>query len=237
MKNIIILLLFLLSANIEILSQRVAFINSKTIREKFPEAQQAQQRVQSMNEEWKREIDAMQQKIDNMEFELKKNRLVWTESERIAKENELLNYKKQRDEYARQVYETNGKFDNAITTIFTPVEEKIYAAVQQVAADKGFDIILDQSIQPLPYVNYKYDLTIDVLKVLGVDVSELEKELQDKIEKDPRNAETESKVPRRRSRTDKNEQIKQERQFDERETPKTKPDPDEIKELSKPKNR
>ncbi len=108
--------------------------------------------------------------------------------------------------------------------------------MQQVAADKGFDIILDQSIQPLPYVNYKYDLTINVLKVLGVDVSDLEKELQDKIEKDPRNAETESKVPRRRSRTDKNDQIKQDRQFEDRETPKTKPNPDEIKELSKPRN-
>ena len=225
-----------------IYAQRVAFMNSQTIREKLPEAQQAQQRVQSMNEEWKRELDAQQMKIENLEFEIKKNRLVWTESERIAKENELLTLKKQREENARQIYEPNGKYDNAVKTIYTGVEEKIYAAVQQVAADKGFDIILDQSIQPLPYVNYKYDLTVHILKVLGVEVTELEKELKDKIDKDPRNVETESKVPRKRSRTGSNDKIQsneEDRDFEQpqKQDPNKPVNPDEIKQLSKPRNR
>jgi outer membrane protein len=197
-----VVLAVVLSLNVSY-AQRVGFINSKTIREKFPEAQQAQQRVQSMTDEWKRELDAMQLRIDNLEFEIKKNRLVWTETERIAKENELLAQKKAREDNARQIFEPKGKYDVAVKTVFTAVEEKIFAAVQQVASDKGFDVILDQSIQPLPYVNYKYDLTVNVLKTLGVEVEELEKELQDKIDKDPRNVEKESKTPRKRSR-DKN---------------------------------
>jgi outer membrane protein len=221
-------------------AQRVGFINSKTIREKFPEAQQAQQRVQSMTDEWKRELDAMQLRIDNLEFEIKKNRLVWTETERIAKENELLTQKKQREENARQIFEPNGKYDVAVKTVFTAVEEKIFAAVQQVASDKGFDVILDQSIQPLPYVNYKYDLTVPVLKILGVEVEDLEKELQDKIDKDPRNVEKESKTPRKRSR-DRNASEPQgtdERKFEQPEVPdqlqQKKIDTNNIKTMSMP---
>lgn len=236
MKKYILILVSLILASSSLFAQRVAFFNSQTVREKYPDAQQAQQRVQSMTDEWKRELDAMQMKIDNLDFEIKKNRLVWTESERIGKDTELLNLKKQRDNNARQIFEPNGKYDEAVKTIFTSVEEKIYAAVQQVAADKGFDIIWDQSIQPLAYVNYKYDLTVNILKVLGVEVAELEKELKDKIEKDPRNIETESKAPRRRSRTSKSTEDNQERQFEQNNPDNQNANPDEIKKLSKPRN-
>ncbi len=198
--NHIILPLLIIFLSSNAYSQKVGFINSNTIREKFPEAQQAQQRVQSMTDEWKRELDAMQQKIDNLEFEIKKNRLIWTETERLSKESEWGNLKKNREDYAKSIFGPNGKYDEAVKTIYTPVEEKIYAAVQQVSSDQGFDIIIDQSIQPLPYVNYKYDMTVKVLKNLGVNVDELEKELAERIEKDPRNQQKESKIPKRRGR-------------------------------------
>ncbi|PKL86291.1 MAG: hypothetical protein CVV22_03800 [Ignavibacteriae bacterium HGW-Ignavibacteriae-1] len=201
-RNVALFVLMLIASANVALAQRVAFINSNTIREKFPEGQQAQQRVQSMIDEWKRELDAMQQKIDNLEFEIKKNRLIWTEDERRTKESELASQKRVREDYAKTVFEQSGKHDQALKTIYTPVEEKIYAAVQKVAADQGFDIILDQSIQPLPYVNYKFDLTVNVLRELGVDVSELEKDLQDRIEKDPRNEQKISRTPRQRGRGD-----------------------------------
>lgn len=190
--------LLLITTSISLLAQKVGFVNSNTIREKFPDAMQSQQRVQSMTDEWKRELDAMQQKVDNLEFEIKKNRLIWTETERQNKESELGMLIKNREDFAKSVFEPKGKYDLAVETIFTPVEEKIYAAIQQVASDQGFDIIIDQSVQPLPYVNYKYDMTVKVLKNLGVDVSDLEKDLQDRIDKDPRNQKRESKIPARR---------------------------------------
>ena len=185
--------------NIDAFSQKVGFINSTMIREKLPEAQQAEQRIQSMTDEWKREISALTLKIESLEFEIKKNRLIWTDSEKAEKEKELQTTKKTRDDLAKSTFEPNGKYDNAVKTVVAPVEEKIFAAVQQVASDQGFDIVLDQAVQPMAYGNYKYDLTLKVLKLLGVDTDELEKELQDKIDKDPRNQKTESKNPRKKT--------------------------------------
>ncbi len=64
-----------------------------------------------------------------------------------------------------------------------------------------YDIIWDKSVNPLPYTNFKYDLTVKVLRKLGVDVKKLEDELRQKISKDPRNQEKETKsAPRGRSR-------------------------------------
>lgn len=200
MKIFKIAILILLMMPALALSQRVGFINSVMIRENLPEAKQADQRIQSIVEEWKREINDFEQQIENLEFEIKKNRLVWTEYERNEKEAELETLITKKEDFVKGKFEPGGEYDGVIKEISVVIETKISAAVRQVAIDKGFDIILDQSEQPIPYLNYKYDLTLSVLKSLGVDVKNMEKDLEKKIEQDPRNQRKESKRPTRRRR-------------------------------------
>lgn len=206
MKNIVIIGFLFVAFTVQLFSQRVAFINSNMIRNKFPEAQQAEQRIRSFVDEWKREISIMQKNIDNLEFEINKNRLIWTEEEKANKEKELRELREQNEGYAKAKFAPNGEYDLIVRQIMLPVDQKIAAAVQKVANQKNFDIVFDQSVQPLAYVNFKYDLTLDVLKELGVDITELEKELQEKIQKDPANQKKETVQPRRVSRTKKSQQ-------------------------------
>ncbi len=207
MNNTRFLFIIILLAPIQLFAQRVGFIASDIIREKFPEAKQAEQRIRSVVEEWKRELEDMDKRIENLKFEINKNRLIWTEEEKRNKEKELEDLTTQKLTYSRKKFEPGGEYDILVKTIMQPVEEKIYAAVQKVAAENGFDIIWDKSTNPLAYVNYKYDLTLKVLRELGVDVSQMEKELQEKISKDPRNqvkVETPS-TQRKKQRTTKKE--------------------------------
>jgi outer membrane protein len=202
MKNhltrVAIILLALISLPLcEANAQKIAFFSSSMVREYFPDAQQAGQRVQSLVEEWKRELDVRQQEIDALEFEIQKNRLIWTNKEKLEKEQELQDMKKNREGFAQDKFAPNGQYDKVSKDLLGVVEIKIYAAVQQVAADNNFDMILDQSQVPMPYVNYKYDMTNQILRKLGVDTKALEKELQDKIAKDPRNEQKKSQSPRR----------------------------------------
>ncbi len=204
---IAVILTFVCSSNLS--AQKVGFINSNTIRTKFPEAISAEQRVQSVVEDWKRELAETQNQIEELEFEMKKNRLIWSDREKAAKERKLKELLKKREGFAKIKFESGGEYDKIVKEIMSPIEEKIFASVQTVASDEGYDIILDQSIQPIPYVNFKYDLTIKVLKVLGVETEDLEKDLQQKIDKDPRNQKKESKKPRsRRARRSRNDPTK-----------------------------
>ncbi|MBI5324567.1 MAG: OmpH family outer membrane protein [Ignavibacteriae bacterium] len=182
-------------------SQKVAFIASEVIRENFTEAKQADQRINTIVNEWKRELETIEKNIDILESEIKKNRLIWTDYEKQEKEKELENLKTEKMTFARTKYETNGEYDKIVKDIFKPIWEKIYAAVQEVSNEEGYDIIFDKSVQPLPYTNYKYDLTVKVLRKLGVDVDALEKEQQEKINKDPRNQQKQSKEPPKRTKS------------------------------------
>jgi outer membrane protein len=224
-----ILLLVLIMSN-SLYSQRVAFINSQMIRSKYPESQAAEQRIRSFVDEWKREMGVMQKNIDNLEFEISKNRLIWTEEEKGQKEKDLISLKEQYDGFAKAKFSPNGEYDIIVKQIMLPIDQKIAVAVQGVANSRKFDIVFDQSIQPLAYVNFKFDLTLEVLKQLGVDVSEFEKELQDKIQKDPANVQKESVKPRKVSRTKKQTDTREMERTDEPPTnePPTEEPPVEV---------
>lgn len=186
-------------------AQKVGYIASDAIRTRWPEMQQAEQRIQSMVDDWKREATERQKAIDQLDAEIKKNRLVWSAEERQQKEAEIQRLKDERERFLKQKFEPGGEYDQQTQLILRPVEEKLHAAVQDVAANEGFDIVLDKSTQTIPYVNPKYDLTVKVMKKLNITADDLEKELAKAIEEDPRNkAERQRQsppTPRRRSRT------------------------------------
>jgi outer membrane protein len=164
-------------------AQKVGFIASDVIREQFTEAQQADQRIRTVVEEWKRELNDLELQIQDLEQDIQRNRLVWSDEEKTKKDADLEVLKRQKLEYARKKFESGGEYDMTVKTIMKPIEEKIYAAIQNVASDEGYDIIWDKSVNPLPYTNFKYDLTVKVLRKLGVDVKKLEDELQQKFPK------------------------------------------------------
>lgn len=203
MKTLVVFAALAALLTMPAVAQRIAFIDSKTIREKFPEAKQAEQRLQSMVDDWKRELDDRQRVIVGIEEDLKKNRLVWTDAERAEKEAELEKKRKEREEFATRKFGPNGEYDAAVALVFRGVEEKIYAAVQEAALEENYDIVWDKSTQPLAFINTKYDLTVKALKKLGIDVEEMEEQQKKQIESDPRNKEKDPKktVPGTRRRT------------------------------------
>jgi Skp family chaperone for outer membrane proteins len=230
MKKFIIFISILFA--FPVFAQKTGFVSSELIRQKFPDAQQSEQRIQSIVDSWKREVEAMQKKIESLEFEIKKNRLIWTDQERIDKENELEKTKKIKQDFLNSKYEPGGEYDKTVQAIMQPIETKIYAIIQEVSSEEGYDIVIDQSTTTMPYVNFKYDLTVKVLKKMGVDVEVLEKEQKEKIDKDPRNQKQETKVPtgtRKVNRNDPNKKIDKDKELEKEKKPEEKKETEEKK--------
>ncbi|HYF03075.1 MAG TPA: OmpH family outer membrane protein [Patescibacteria group bacterium] len=183
------------AASAGVFAQKVGYIASHVIRERFPDAQAAQQRIQSLEEEWKRELDEMQQKIKALEAEMQKNRLVWSDAERSEKEALLQKTRKDREDFARRKFSPQGEYDAAVTEILKPVEEKIYAAVQDISSSENYDIVWDKSTQPLVFINPRYDLTVKVMKRLNISVEDLEKKQEQAIEENDARNKTKEKEP------------------------------------------
>ena len=128
--KILLILCFFAFATPSLFSQRVGFVNSETIRKKFPDAEQAEQRIQTIVDEWKREIKSMQEQIDKLEYDIKKNRLIWSDEELQKNETDLAKLKKSKTDYATDKFQPGGEFDKTVKAIQTPIEIKIYEAIK-----------------------------------------------------------------------------------------------------------
>ncbi|MCX6153262.1 MAG: OmpH family outer membrane protein [Candidatus Kapabacteria bacterium] len=192
-------LFFFLGHNL--LAQKVGFISSDLIKGKYNEVKQGELRINSIVDEWKREIEGMNRQITSADSNIQKNRLIWSDGERAEKMKELDDIKRKRQDYTKSKFDNGGDYDKVVQMIMQPIEQKIYAATQEVASEESYDFIFDQSQVPIPYTNFKYDLTVKVLRKLGVNTDELEKDQKKKIEADPRNKKAVSKdAPRKTSR-------------------------------------
>jgi outer membrane protein len=177
-------------------AQKIGYVSTEAIRDKFEPGKAAEARLQSAVDEWKAELATRQKDIDELEVEYKKNRLIWTDQERQQKEKEIEEKRRDRDRFAKDKFEPGGEHDKLAKDLLGAVWQKIYTAVQKVAAAEGYDMVWDKATQPLVYVNAKFDLTVKVMKELGIDAGDMEKKQKDAIENDPRNKR--ANEPRRR---------------------------------------
>gem|GEM_PF-3294822 len=202
LTSIVGTVLLFLVATTSVYSQKIGYFSSKGVLERLPESAQIEQQIRSTWEEWERELDLKKKDIQELEIEIRNNRLIWSDGEHIEKDKELVRKKEERDAFAKIKFSPSGEVDKLPTTLYKPLVEKVYAAVQKVSNSKGFDLIFDKSTHQMAYVNPKFDITIYILEELGVDVSEDLDKLKKAIESDPRNQRIEPKqAPQKKSRS------------------------------------
>jgi len=190
-------------------AQKVGYVATDLIRQRFPEAQKVDQRIMQIAKEWKHQIERQRQEIRSLEEEIQKNRLIWSAAERKQKEQELAKKKQALEQEIERKFGVGGEFDQLVKKLMKPVEEKIAAAIKETAEARGYDIIWDKSQQPLLYTNPRYDITIEVMERLGINVEDLKAEFEKLLEKAPLKKERRRSVRPRRPPT-KEERLKKE---------------------------
>jgi outer membrane protein len=148
---------------------KYAVINTKYILDKIPEYKEADKKLKALGDQWQSEIDAKQIALDKMyknyeaeQFmlseELKKKR----EDELFVREKELRDLQKKRFGYEGDLFKERQK-------LVKPIQDKVYNAVQKLAASYAYDFILDKSEGiTIIFADPKLDKSDDVLRQLGV---------------------------------------------------------------------
>lgn len=168
-------------------AQKVGFVATQVVRDRFYEYKTAQTRIEEIASGWKREMDEMQASITSLEQDIQKKRLIWTDAELREKDSIVTKKRRDREEFIRRKFNAGGEFDTVATNYLRPVEAKITAAVQDVAASEGYDIVLDKASSPLMVSNPRYDLTVKVMEKLSIFADDLKAKQKEAIEKDSQN--------------------------------------------------
>ncbi|MDI9338051.1 MAG: OmpH family outer membrane protein [Alphaproteobacteria bacterium] len=164
-----LILSFVLCAFLAQSQQRYAVINTKYILEKIPAYQDADKKIQQLGETWQREIDTLQTVLDRLYINYEAEKYVLTEDQKKVREDEIFNHEKQVRALQKQRFGFEGDLFKERQKLIKPIQDKIYNAIQKIAAEKYYDFVLDKSEGiTVIFADPKLDKSDDVLRELGI---------------------------------------------------------------------
>ncbi len=194
-NNVLFLLTLVFTLSLSLNAQRgvrIGYIDTEYILENVPEYQEATSQLDQKVQKWKNEIEVklgeLAQKRNNLSNEkalLTKELIDEREEDLAFEEKEILDYQQKR-------FGPSGDLMIQKKQLMQPIQDQIFAAVQDIAAGRKYDFIFDKSSDAtMLYSARQFDLSDQILR--GITRTSKRKQVQSKAER--KAAEAEELVP------------------------------------------
>lgn len=169
MRKILFCAIALMAFSLSTLAQRYAVIDTKYILDKLPEYKEAQKKLDQFSEQWQKEIEAKQAELDQLYRNFEAEQVMLSEQLKKKREDELFNKEKELRDLQRRRFGFEGDLFKKRQELVKPIQDKVYNAVQKLAATRQYDFILDKSEGiTVIFADPKLDKSDDVLKELSI---------------------------------------------------------------------
>ncbi|MCZ7608859.1 MAG: OmpH family outer membrane protein [Ignavibacterium sp.] len=167
MKKIVITSVFILVSSISFAQLKIGYIDSDTIMDQLPDVQDARQKLDALIQEWQAELNKMENDWKTKYDDYEKRKLIMSDQTRAETEAALVQLETQMAQYREKKFGTNGELFQKQDELMKPVQNKIFAALKELAEQEDFDFVFDRSGDiMILFAKEKYDLTSKVLDKL-----------------------------------------------------------------------
>jgi outer membrane protein len=149
--------------------QKIALVDINEVLASMTEYQAAQQELDRIAAEWRQEIAQEFDKVKSMYNKFQAEQVLLSAEDKTKKEEEIVKKEGEVRELQKNKFGPDGALFKKRQEMVAPIQDKVFAALESYAAEKGFDIILDKGgATGLLFANPEYDKTPDVKKRLGI---------------------------------------------------------------------
>ncbi len=148
-------------------SSRLAYIYADRIMTESKDAQEAQQLFQADQAVWEKEVQELDAEIERLQNEYETRKLTLAEAGKKEQENKIQKKIQDRQNIVQEILGENGKAAQRNAELLEPIMKKVNKAIEQVAIDNNFDMIIDASAGGLLYAKPALDVTDLVLEELN----------------------------------------------------------------------
>lgn len=169
MKKLFVILCCAMLVSWSASAQRYAIIDTKYILDKMPEYKDADTKLQQVSDQWQKDIDARQAQLDKMYKDYDAEQYMLSDELKKKREDELFNKEKEVRDLQKRRFGYQGDLFTERQKLVKPIQDRVYNAVQKIAAARSYDFILDKSEGiTVIFADPKLDKSDDVLRELGV---------------------------------------------------------------------
>ena len=169
-KLILLVLTGIILSGISFGQLKIGYVDSDTIMDKLPDAQDARQKLDALIKDWQTELTKLENEWKTKYDDYEKRKLIMTDQTRAELEAELVKLEQQISEYREKKFGTNGELFQKQDEIMKPVQNKVFTAIKDVALEEELDFVFDRSGDiMLLYAKEEHDLTAKVLEKLKLE--------------------------------------------------------------------
>lgn len=148
-------------------AQKIASVDVNRILENIKEYQDAQAELDRMAAKWRQDIAQEYDVIKGMYNRYQAEQVLLSEDNRRQREEEIMNKEKQVRDLQRERFGPEGDLFKRRQELVRPIQDKVYAAIEAYASERGYDFIFDKSGSAgIIFSNAQYDKTEDILQRL-----------------------------------------------------------------------
>lgn len=167
MRNLILTFMICLLA-IPLSAQRFGYVDTDYILENLPSYNDAQQMLKTQTEQWNREIQNRQERVNKRQADFLNEKVLLTE-EQIRKEQEEIDRElREIKQIQEKRYGQDGDLIKLRKSLVKPIQDQIWIAVKTVAERRNYGFVFDKgSDLIMVYTDPRFDISREVLLQLN----------------------------------------------------------------------
>ncbi len=148
--------------------QKFAFVDTDYILKKIPQFRAAQEQLDKLSAQYQKEVEAKFTALDDMVRSYQAEKVLLTQDMRNKREQEITQSQKVAQDLQRNYFGPDGVLFKKRAELVKPIQDQVYNAVKDMAAEGGYAAIFDVANNPsVLFSNAKYDKSDEVLQRLG----------------------------------------------------------------------
>ena len=137
----------------------------------MPEYATVQQKLDQLEQQWRSEIQAKKERVEELRQEFQARELLYTDEERARKQEAIAQAQQEVEQLRERYFGPDGELYSRQKQLMRPIQERVVAAVDEVSTTRGFDYVFDKSGDfVFMFARDEYDLSDPVLRELGINV-------------------------------------------------------------------
>jgi outer membrane protein len=170
-KTILTLAVVLLGLSAQ--AQRFAYVDTEYILENIPEYKTKQGQLDELSVGWQAEIETMYATIDKLYKDFQAEQILLTEEMKRKRQDQIIEKEKEARAKQKQRFGPDGDLHRKRQEFVKPIQDKVYRAIKDVAAARGYSVIFDKSGSlTMLYTDVKYDISDQILQEMGFSAKE-----------------------------------------------------------------
>ncbi len=166
-KKLLTLILLVFTASVGF-SQKFAYVDTEYILNRIPTFRAAQEQIDKLAQEYQAELEEEYVSIERMFQEFEKEKVLLTEEMKRKREDEIIQRERAIKEKQMRYFGRDGILFKKREELVKPIQDQVFNAVKEIAAEGGFAVIFDSSgATNMLYTNPRYDKSDEVLQKLG----------------------------------------------------------------------